>query len=922
VGEPGVDPAVRRPPGQPLIRLRRRLQQAVAACGGEIEDVGVVRDLVEAEQAEGGAGGAADDVEGGIAGDPVRRDLARGGAGELQRRAVAEQRADDGQAVDHRRRPGADADRGVVDHALGDGGAGPAGEVPGTPPPAVLARDDGRRGQEHRRAQRAVIEVVPARPGLVHQRPAGVADAVRGLDAAIDQLPCDPQRMIDEEVGRSDVELGVRGVLGLGRVAAVDRLRQRAADANELRLEVGRGQRGHPILHRSQSGSRVAVLDQHAPADADGGVVGQDREVRHVEAFERLALADQDRPDLGRVVRSVDGPVQRIERRAPPAPVLLIARPAEEIDERGVLRGGPRQHTDRRAGEGGEGAVRREQRLAMREEQPVGRVEAFEQIGGERVGRLDRAIEADGVADSGREGGVVGEVDGVRVEIAPDAAGEGGGAGPGAAQAADVEDLAAVRLDHRHEAGGEAALAVRGRRRGGGPPGRDRLAARQRRARGRRDLGDRLQQHLEVDQHRAAAGGDHVLHVEIAAAQHVGEADQPAGEREVGPDLGQAGAGLLLDELDPPVLAAIEDPQGQAGEAARDVGTGDAGRRRLRRDPRQERAVGGVETEAARLVDDAEAGRERQRRDPASAVVRVGQRRLDVDDQAGVGAVAEGRGQGLAIDDDARREFRRRAHPAPDDHGDLARQHRVVGEQRHQAVGELAADEGVVAAALGGTERLELVEERELRGAGEAAKQMPLEPRHRSRRENSRRMLAGKAPPRHPQHRHQEVEERRQLGVPDGVGRARWRQRGAHRVGACVEPALGERAVLDVGDRLAGGAGDGVDVDQPVGLDDRDRGLGQRPGDVGHRQVVPGQAALERLGIARREGLDPGPQHAQGLFGGRERFGPARLAGEREGGPLEDAGGPDCNLAPLVTGEVGELGQGLHRGHPDHGFKS
>ena len=160
---------------------------------------------------------------------------------------------------------------------LADRGAGPAGEIPGAPPPAVLARDDGGRGQEHRRAERAVVEVVPPRPGLVHQRPAGVADAVRGVEAAVDQLPRDPQRVVDEEVGRGDVELGVRGVLGLGRIAAVDRLRQRAADPDELRLEVGRRQRGDAILHGGQPGSGVALLDQHAPADADGGVVGERR---------------------------------------------------------------------------------------------------------------------------------------------------------------------------------------------------------------------------------------------------------------------------------------------------------------------------------------------------------------------------------------------------------------------------------------------------------------------------------------------------------------------------------------------------------------------------------------------------------------------------------------------------------------------
>ena len=131
------------------------------------------------------------------------------------------------------------------------------------PPPAVLARDDGGRRQEHRRAERAVIEVVPARPGLVHQRPAGVADAVRRVEAALDQLAGNPQRVVDQEVGRGDVELGVRGVLGLGRVAAVDGLGQRAADPHQLRLEVGRRQRRRPDpaprpARIARSGSRSA----------------------------------------------------------------------------------------------------------------------------------------------------------------------------------------------------------------------------------------------------------------------------------------------------------------------------------------------------------------------------------------------------------------------------------------------------------------------------------------------------------------------------------------------------------------------------------------------------------------------------------------------------------------------------------------
>ena len=311
----------------------------------------------------------------------------------------------------------------------------------------------------------------------------------------------------------------------------------------------------------------------------------------------------------------------------------------------------------------------------------------------------------------------------------------------------------------------------------------DRLAARQRRGPRTGDLGHRLQQHLEVDQHRAAPRRDDVLHVEIAAAQHVGQADEAAGEREVARDLGQAGAGFLLDELDPPVVAAIEDPQRQAGEAARD------GRARRRPaapapHPGQQPAVGGVEGEAARLVDDAEAGGERQRGDPAAAVVRVGQRRLDVDDQAGLGAVAERpasasrsmtmREASSAVALTQRPMITATGAPAPGS-----------AEQRHQAVGELAADEGLVAAALGGPERLQLVEQRELRRPGQRAEQMPLDPRHRLRRENRRRVLAGEGPARHPQHRHQEVEERRQLGVAGS-------RRATRRAGAGATLGIGE----------------------------------------------------------------------------------------------------------------------------------
>jgi hypothetical protein len=108
---------------------------------------------------------------------------------------------------------------------------------------------------------------------------------------------------------------------------------------------------------------------------------------------------------------------------------------------------------------------------------------------------------------------------------------------------------------------------------------------------------------------------------------------------------------------------------------------------------------------------------------------------------------------------------------------------------------------------------------------------------------------------------------------------------------------------------------------QPVRLDDR----------VGGSESARATSIIDRSSQVERrskasgspgEGLDPGPEHAERLLGGGERVGPAALAGEREGGALEDAGGPDRNLAPLVTGQVGELGQRLHRGHPRHGFKS
>ena len=755
---------------------------------------------------------------------------------------------------------------------------------------------------------------------------------MRRLHRPLDQLAGDPQGVVDEEVGRRDVELGVGGVLGLGRIAGVDRLRQRPDDAHLLGIEIGRRQGGHAIAGGRQAGPRVAALDQRTPADAHRRVVGVHGEVRHVQPFERLALGHQHRPDLGRVVRSVDGPVQRVEGGAPPAAVLLIARTGQQVEERRVLGRRPRQDADRRAGERRQRPTGREQRVAVREQQPIGGVEAGQEIGGEGVRRLDRPVETDGVADAGRERRVVGDVQGIAVEVVPDAPGQRRDTGPGAAQPADVEHFTAVRLDHRHEAGRQTALVVarrRGRPGSGGlgrRAGRDRLAAGQRRRRRGGDLADRLQQHLEIDQDRAAPRRDHVLHVEIAAAQHVGQAHETAGQGEVGADLGQVGARFLLDELDPAVLPAIEHPQGEGGEARRDVAA-DAVRDGLRGHPTQEPAVGVVQGQAARLVDDPQARGERQGGDAAAAVVCVGQRRLDVDDQAGVGAVAEGRGERLAIDDDPRGQFRRRRHPPPDHDGHLARQDRIGAEQRHQAVGELGPDEDRVAALVGGPERLELVEQRQLRGARQRPQQVPLETGHGLRIEDRRRVLRGQAAPRHPQHRHQQVEERRQLGVAGGFGRRALVRRlaaGRRSTRACggIEAALGQRTGIEIAAGVAGGPGDGVDVLQPVGLDDRDRRLGQRPGDVGHRQVVPVQAPFEGFGIAGREGLDPGAEDAQRLLGGGERLGPAGLAGEREGGALEDAGGPDRNLAPLVTGQVGELGQRLHRGHPRHGFRS
>ena len=98
VGEAGVDAAVRRPPGQALITGDGGLDQPVAAGGGKIQDGWVVAHLVQGEQPEGGAGRAADDVQGGVPGDAVRGDAPRRGPGEVDRRAVAEQGADGGQA--------------------------------------------------------------------------------------------------------------------------------------------------------------------------------------------------------------------------------------------------------------------------------------------------------------------------------------------------------------------------------------------------------------------------------------------------------------------------------------------------------------------------------------------------------------------------------------------------------------------------------------------------------------------------------------------------------------------------------------------------------------------------------------------------------------------------------------------------------
>ena len=232
-------------------------------------------------------------------------------------------------------------------------------------------------------------------------------------------------------------------------------------------------------------------------------------------------------------------------------------------------------------------------------------------------------------------------------------------------------------------------------------------------------------------------------------------------------------------------------------------------------------------------------------------------------------------GQRLAIDDDARGELRRRAHPAPDDHRDLARQHRVVAEQRHQAVGELAADEGVVAAALGGAERLQLVEQGELRRPGQRAEQVPLEPRHRLRRENRRRMLAGQARARHAQHRHQEVEERRQLGVPDGVGRIGRRRRGSGRTGAGIELPLG-RADRRRGRRPPGGPRRRWRRCGPASRARRSRpGAATAPGRRRSSTARPRSGGVRRLRDrpARRPGSTPAARPGPARWGRRPRSG-------------------------------------------------
>ena len=221
--------------------------------------------------------------------------------------------------------------------------------------------------------------------------------------------------------------------------------------------------------------------------------------------------------------------------------------------------------------------------------------------------------------------------------------------------------------------------------------------------------------------------------------------------------------------------------------------------------------------------------------------------------------------------------------PAADDHRDLARQHRILAEQRHQTVGELAADERVVAAALGGAERLQLVEQRELRGPRQAPQQVPLEPRHRrrARRSPAETRRPGRAAPRAASaraDRRTAAARRRGAAVRADVAAGGGRRRPDR---AARSP---QRAGVDVGDGLAGRPGDGVDVDQPVGLDDRDRRLATAPGRRRSSTGRPSSGGARRLRDrrARTPGSRPGGRRGPARSGRRRRSGsPCRRARRR-----------------------------------------
>ncbi len=282
---------------------------------------------------------------------------------------------------------------------------------------------------------------------------------------------------------------------------------------------------------------------------------------------------------------------------------------------------------------------------------------------------------------------------------------------------------------------------------------------------------------------------------------------------------------------------------------------------------------------------------ERENRHPPAAMMRIGQRGIDRNDEPWSAALAKRFGNLRPIGFQPSGELRGGRRPAAGENGELARQDRVFEQESHETARQHFADEVGIPGARGRCVP-ERVEQGELGKDRCVPQQVGFEGGSRLRPEELLEVDLPPRRPRSPQHRHQQVEERR-------------------RIAAGEQEALRERALGALVGDLAGGGRNRVDPLQPVGFENGRGRSRQRPRHVRERQIVPGQATLERLGIAGRERVNPGSEDRERLVARHEPLGSRSAVGRhREGRALEHARRAESQLTALIARKVPDVALG------------